>query len=127
MNKNAEMWCERLEKNDLPQTKSGWGHDEDGYCCLMVAAKLYEELTGVELPRTEGGFYAKSNLRKEFEVVRKWLGLRTANGGSREKVCGEMSRETSLVHLNDNTNATFPEAAAWIRTEPEGLFEEPAQ
>lgn len=131
LNPNAEKWVQRLEKNDLPQTR-GAGHDEKGYCCLMVACVVYEEETGNVLPRNIWGFYTwgtlgapasrlsanKEEVTASFEDVKEWLGLRTAVGD----YTARPGRDCSLIVLNDEEGLSFLQIASVIRSKPDGLF-----
>ena len=113
MNNNAKLWVEALRSGEYEQG-SGWLQQQfigDGYCCLGVACKVYENQTGIELIR-RGGILKGCNLANEYSQVKQWLGLNTPAG---------KFGNTALTNLNDE-GKTFAEIADVIESEPEGLF-----
>jgi hypothetical protein len=112
MNRNAEKWVAALESGEFAQTQSQlYDPDTDAYCCLGVAC---------EVARREGAIeWYEGTLGGLPDVVRVWLGL-NGNLGSYQSA-GE---RTYLTDDNDCHGRTFPEIAAIIRSEPEGLFGE---
>lgn len=112
MNNNAKLWVKALKSGKYKQT-SGTLQDEDGYCCLGVACKLYEKKTGKKLEKNDRGFYCDATLRGKFTKVRKWLRLHFSDG---EYGCND-----NLTDLNDS-GYSFKEIAKIIESEPKGLF-----
>ncbi len=115
MNANAELWCQTLEKNEIPQCKEQLA-DGDARCCLGVACDLFIQAHPTLLELDGNTYYGESadDATLPAEVLR-WLGL--------SDDCGDFGGDCSLAEMNDK-GATFPEIAAIIRSEPAGLFKE---
>lgn len=117
MNTNAQKWVAALRSGEYPQAKGELG-GPDGYCCLGVACKLYEDETGVALPKT-GKRYTRTTLQGAYHPVAEWVGLRCENGTYTHNGC---VLGACLAEDND-TGKTFPEIADIIESEPDGLFQ----
>lgn len=129
MNDNARKWVEALRSGEYAQTRAGALRDSTGYCCLGVACDLYakEHDDLKEIPFNSlfpGGYYSYAFVDSDGfqhvaflpEVVRQWLGLRTASG----KFFYDGVKD--LAPMNDD-GADFNEIANIIESEPKGLFE----
>lgn len=106
-------WVRDLRSGEFPQGKRQLQSSE-GFCCLGVACKTYERVTGNQIARHDDGrvlgFYLDSQ-----DGVQQWLGLLTHQG-----VFGTDATQALSV-LNDN-GSTFAEIADFIEDNAEKLF-----
>jgi len=111
LNKNAQLWVDALRSDEYEQT---YGRLEvrDGYCCLDVACRVYQEQTGIKL-KTDDGDLEGGNLGGGYDQVREWLGLKSPSG----RYIGD-----SLTSNNDEDKYTFADIANIIESDPDGLF-----
>lgn len=116
MNENAKKWVEALRSGEFKQTTQTL-QDAGGYCCLGIAAVVYERETGESLPRDSRGHFTHAELGSEFDCVRNWLELSDSIGMYSRK-----AHRTCLVRHNDDDGMNFSEIADIIESEPEGLF-----
>lgn len=119
MNDNAKKWVAALRSGEYKQRTGTLGGPQEGYCCLGVACKVYEDETGETLPRTTCGDFAHPGTTSAAgsldDSVRDFFGLRT-DGGDYGHTC--------LWAQNDAVGKTFDEIADIIESEPDGLFVE---
>lgn len=120
LNPNAQKWVQALRYGEYKQA-TGALQKAEGYCCLGVAADLYENHTGDMLPRRDDKLFDGNDINDElagpFDVVREWLGLRTGSGAFSE-YNGDYD---TLIGLND-AGAAFEDIARIIEEKPNGLF-----
>lgn len=120
---NQEIWLKALQSGEYEQTR-GCLSDEIGFCCLGVACVLYEEDTGIKLPRNEfrKDKYDNNSLLGNlgFTDVFDWLGLK------------DQIAENMLIKLNDGYSTdsehikphTFKEIAKKALSNPSLYFKE---
>lgn len=128
-----KLWAEALESGEYEQANSVL-QTERGFCCLGVACVVAEGW-GIEVHRHRETDKLVGGDLDEQPAVQQWLGLKSEDGNFvclNSAMAENMSLSpyddqyptTTLVHLNDDGNATFAELAAIIRAEPKGLFHE---
>ncbi len=117
MNKNAKKWIKALRSGEFKRTESVL-NNECGYCCLGVACAVYERETGKMLPRDKNGYYYHGCLKREFSVVKEWVGLKDDVGSL------ENDPKRSLAYYNDNYGSYdgFNDVADLIEKNQEELF-----
>ncbi len=129
MNNNAKKWVEALKSGEFEQGKHCLASADGKYCCLGVACEVAMK-EGVPLNKRLGEFNkmyyyysdsSKSELNNGFlpKEVMHWLGLATSDGGYKDPYLNW----ATLTGKNDG-GATFEEIAAFIESEPKGLFRE---
>ena len=116
MNENAMKWIEALRSGEYSQTERTLS-DKDGFCCLGVACKVYENETGNKLFVNEFGNFIEETLIRDYKCVREWLGLSSHDGEFHQSTGGRIY----LTELNDE-GKSFNEIADLIESEPLGLF-----
>lgn len=109
LNELQEKWLEALESGKYAQGK-GWLARENRFCCLGVAAVV----CGIDEGRID---HCKT--LDSFLGVRDALHLRSGVGSLGSNYSG-----MSLTGLNDESGKTFPEIAAFIRANPDQVFED---
>lgn len=114
INPNAKLWIETLKFGGLPQTYENL-QDEDGYCCLGVGCKVYEDLNGKCLVRQNQGFYFGSTLNEQTPVV-YFLGLFDNHGSTK------VPYTPTLWDLNDNRGWDFPKIADFMLVNCDRVF-----
>lgn len=114
------LWVEALESGKYAQT-TGCLQSRLGYCCLGVAAKVYQETTGNILPTKVSGLLKGSILGGAFTPVKQWLGLIDFAGQVTGTTFVGSNAYTSLVSAND-FGESFTDIAKTIRSKPKGLF-----
>ena len=113
-------WVAALRSGNYKQT-THYLHNNEGYCCLGVAA----ELAGIPYEVDENGVYTYSEVLEYEDVVKrttvlnndgmKYYGLRESNGRSFN------NHKETLADYNDS-GMPFNDIADIIESEPEGLF-----
>lgn len=112
--KNIDLWADALESEKYTQGTGQLEGCDGEFCCLGVACKVYEEVTGEQVQRRNDGTIWSTDLGEHSEVM-KWLGISNSEGAY---------DDGSLVNLNDNAGYDFKEIAELIRSRPKGLFKE---
>ena len=115
------LWVAALRSGEFEQVRGALDVD-DGYCCLGVACKLFQQHFGTltiaqasHNVRTYDG--CKTTLP---EPVRRWLGLASDIGAFLDGNVSPVYR--SLAELND-AGISFDMIATAIELEPDGLCE----
>jgi len=114
-------WLRMLRSGTFAQTTDEL-HDSHGYCCLGVACKLYQTVTGEGRwlhPDDESSFVVPSSAQDGEcmpSVVQEWFGFRTNVGATADD-----SEHPDLASKNDS-GWTFKEIADFVETNPEGLW-----
>ena len=116
MEERRAEWVKDLRSGEFKQAQEAL-QIGDGFCCLGVACKTYERLTGDKLPVDDNGIFAKRTLVGGFKRVKQYFGLVSNSGGY--FVGG---RRSYLANDNDVFGKLFPEIADIIESKPEGLF-----
>lgn len=113
MNENQERWLTALESGEYPQGKSSLCL-QGKYCCLGVASDLFVPKDEQKLDPTTDGVAYQGETAVAPPAVIEALGL----DGSTGYIGGD---EVSLASMNDN-GMSFPEIAAFIRSNPSRVF-----
>lgn len=119
LNENAKLWIEALRSGEYEQGRDKL-QSEKGYCCLGVAASVYEKSTGNTLVKCPEGRLPGEWLDESYLPVKQWLGLRHSDGGFTPPQNPIKSVDT-LAELNDS-GVSFLQLADLIESEPEELF-----
>ena len=120
---NREIWLKALESGKYQQTTGvlaeNWLDGTKKFCCLGVACHVL----GVPDIREEDALFSVYDGSDGTlgHNTRKMLGLKDDEGMFKYTHRGLYK---SLTALNDNAYLSFEEIAAFIRTNPEGLWEE---
>ena len=117
LTKNQELWLKALQSGKYEQTR-GCLSDEIGFCCLGVACVLYEEDSGIKLPRNKfrKNKYDNNSLlgNSGFTDVFDWLELKDSHA------------QNLLIKSNDGVQGfkehTFKEIAKAVRANPSNFF-----
>jgi hypothetical protein len=129
MIENAKLWVEELKSGKYVQTTCHLGGESKGYCCLGVACKVYEEVTGNVLPKDkygkylevgedeEGNYEIHDSLTGPYVEVKVWLGLKHKEG-----LLPFDHEYNSLTSLNDSGRYSFDEIANNIVEHEDYLF-----
>lgn len=119
MNENVKKWVEALRSGEFTQT-GGRLQDNEGYCCLGVAVRVWEKETGGTAVECEG-YLKGGTLNSQSRSVQEWLGLNSPTG---DYIPEGGCNSTSIVVLNDHHKKTFKEIANIIESKPKGLFKD---
>ena len=122
MNKSiAKKWITALRSGDYKKAK-GQLRQEEGFCCLGVLCNLHA-LENPLYARTQTDPYNYGGNRGTLpSIVMRWAGLKSQYGGTLpEEVVVDFRKSTSLVELNDDTNASFKKIACVIEKYWEAL------
>lgn len=125
--KARELWFKALESGEYQQTTKTL-QDELGYCCLGVLCRVYEKHMGsvlneeISLITGQKTTLKGGDLDEQPNGVKDWVGLRNGQGlpynGNEDAVT------FSCVNLNDTKRLTFPEIAAYLRSNEKYYFED---
>jgi len=132
LNPNARKWIAALRSGLFQQGNGYLRKDEENgptLCCLGVACEL-AILDGVEIKKKRNeadGIYRYEETESILpEEVRKWLGLRSSDGGFDKAILfGFSDRAHSLTQLNDHARYDFNMIADFVELNPPGLFGDP--
>lgn len=116
-----EIWIDRLENDDIPQTTSCLGTPEGGRCCLGVLCDIAVEegvIQPPELSASGNSLFYNGSLAVLPLAVREWAGMSTDNGGfnERDNITDDPDRiYTDALSYQNDCGKTFPEIAQIIR------------
>ena len=119
-------WLRALRYGWYPQARNSmYLHNHTGYDVLGVACREYQNaIGGLEIQQREcsgGTFYVvyQDETYTLPNLVREWLGLRTAEG----TITSYYGRQVSLGLLEFHHKYSFKQLAEVIAMKPPGLFE----
>jgi hypothetical protein len=112
---NQRAWVDDLRSGKFTQGYRTLQTADNKFCCLGVACKTHERVTGVSCEVDDYGRLAGSILATQPKVT-EWVGLKTDIGRF-----SSLSSKETLVALNDD-RFTFKEIANVIIDNAEQLF-----
>ena len=113
------MWFEALESGKYKQGRAELHNENDEYCCLGVACKIFAERLGLTTSKSSlnGTRYNEHAVWLPREVL-SLLKLRNEVGILKDRY----KRIGSLAGLNDEIKMSFIQIAHYMRTNPENVF-----
>lgn len=111
-----EIWIDRLENGNIPQTENKLGNLEGARCCLGVLCDIAVEEGVIQAPTVSGDLLEYAN---EIAVlphdVMDWAGIEHNNGGfASDPEKNSEYMDDALSYQND-MGSTFPQIAQIIR------------
>lgn len=111
-----ELWLDKLENGDIPQTTGKLGDLEGGRCCLGVLCDIAVQ-EGVIQPPTV--YDDRLRYGDELAVlpseVMEWAGIEHSNGGFASDPEGNPEYMDDALSFQNDRGKTFPEIAQIIR------------
>jgi hypothetical protein len=111
-----ELWLDRLENGDIPQTTNKLADLEGGRCCLGVLCDIAVEEGVINPPVVDDDRLMYDN---EIAVlppkVMEWSGLEHNNGGFALNPEEKPDYIDDALSYRNDTGKTFPEIAQIIR------------